>query len=45
VDEGEEVDLNKWPTKIDPVCKSKSQYKQDSLVVRHRISCAGRVRL
>jgi polyphosphate kinase 2 (PPK2 family) len=28
VDEGEEVDLNQWPTKIDPVCKSKSQYKQ-----------------
>ena len=28
LDEGEDVDLNKWPTKIDPVCKSKSQYKK-----------------
>jgi PPK2 family polyphosphate:nucleotide phosphotransferase len=28
VDEGDVVDLNKWPTKIDPVFKSKSQYKK-----------------
>jgi len=28
VDEGGEVDLNKWPTKIGPVFKSKSQYKK-----------------
>ena len=28
VDEGDKVDLGKWPTKIDPVCKSKSQYKK-----------------
>jgi len=26
--EGDEVNLNKWPTKVDPVCKSKSQYKK-----------------
>jgi hypothetical protein len=28
VAEGEEVDLKKWPTKIDPVYKSKAQYKE-----------------
>jgi PPK2 family polyphosphate:nucleotide phosphotransferase len=28
VREGHEVDLKKWPTKIDPVYKSKEQYKQ-----------------
>ncbi len=26
VREGEDVDLNKWPTRIDPVCRSKEQY-------------------
>ncbi len=26
--EGEEVNLKKWPTKVDPVCKSKGQYKE-----------------
>ena len=28
VGEGDEVDLKKWPTKIDPVYKSKEQYKK-----------------
>ena len=28
VHEGEEVDLNKWPTKVDPVYKSKDQYEK-----------------
>ena len=28
VPEGDEVDLKKWPTKIDPVYKSKDQYKK-----------------
>ena len=28
VDEGDEVDLKKWPTKVDAVYKSKSQYKK-----------------
>jgi PPK2 family polyphosphate:nucleotide phosphotransferase len=28
VGEGEEVDLKKWPTKVDPVCKSKEQYQK-----------------
>ncbi len=28
VAEGAEVDLKKWPTKVDPVYKSKSQYKK-----------------
>src|SRR5271170_7680137 len=28
VTEGDEVDLEKWPTKIDPVYKSKHQYKK-----------------
>ena len=28
VREGEEVDLAKWPTKVDPVYKSKGQYKK-----------------
>ena len=28
VDEGDEVDLEKWPTKVDAVYKSKSQYKE-----------------
>jgi hypothetical protein len=27
VAEGDEVDLEKWPTMIDPVYKSKAQYK------------------
>ena len=27
VREGPEVDLKKWPTKVDPVYKSKEQYK------------------
>jgi hypothetical protein len=27
VREGDEVDLAKWPTKIDPVYKSKEHYK------------------
>jgi PPK2 family polyphosphate:nucleotide phosphotransferase len=27
VHEGDKVDLNKWPTKVDPVYKSKDQYK------------------
>jgi PPK2 family polyphosphate:nucleotide phosphotransferase len=27
VKEGDEVDLDKWPTKVDPVYKSKAQYK------------------
>jgi PPK2 family polyphosphate:nucleotide phosphotransferase len=28
VREGAEVDLGKWPTRIDPVCKSKEQYRE-----------------
>jgi PPK2 family polyphosphate:nucleotide phosphotransferase len=28
VPEGDEVDLKKWPTKVDPVYKSKEQYKK-----------------
>jgi len=28
VAEGDEVDLDKWPTKVDPVYKSKDQYKK-----------------
>jgi len=28
VAEGDEVDLEKWPTKVDPVYKSKAQYKK-----------------
>jgi PPK2 family polyphosphate:nucleotide phosphotransferase len=28
VREGDEVDLDKWPTKVDPVYESKSQYKK-----------------
>ncbi len=28
VREGDEVDLEKWPTKIDPVYKSKKQYQK-----------------
>ena len=28
VAEGDDVDLKKWPTKVDPVYKSKSQYKK-----------------
>ena len=28
VREGHEVDLKKWPTKVDPVYKSKEQYKK-----------------
>jgi hypothetical protein len=28
VPEGHEVDLKKWPTKVDPVYKSKEQYKK-----------------
>ena len=28
VREGEDVDLRKWPTKIDPFCKSKEEYKK-----------------
>src|SRR6202451_2561988 len=28
VREGDEVDLKKWPTKVDPVYKSKKQYKK-----------------
>jgi PPK2 family polyphosphate:nucleotide phosphotransferase len=28
VGEGDEVDLKKWPTKVDPVYKSKKQYKE-----------------
>ncbi len=28
VREGDEVDLNKWPTKVDPVYKSKDQYEK-----------------
>jgi hypothetical protein len=28
VREGHEVDLKKWPTKVDPVYKSKQQYKK-----------------
>ena len=28
VAEGDEVDLDKWPTKVEPVYKSKSQYKK-----------------
>ena len=27
VHEGDNVDLKKWPTKVDPVYKSKDQYK------------------
>ena len=30
VGEGDKVDLKKWPTKIDPVYKSKHQYKTNS---------------
>ena len=33
VREGDEVDLKKWPTKVDPVYKSKEQYK--SLLEEH----------
>ena len=33
VAEGDEVDLAKWPTKVDPVYKSKEQYKK--LLERH----------
>jgi hypothetical protein len=29
VAEGDSVDLKKWPTKVDPVYKSKKQYKKD----------------
>ena len=28
VREGHEVDLKKWPTKVDPVYKSKEQYSE-----------------
>jgi PPK2 family polyphosphate:nucleotide phosphotransferase len=28
VREGDEVDLEKWPTKVDPVCKSKEKYQE-----------------
>ncbi|HVA13270.1 MAG TPA: ADP-polyphosphate phosphotransferase [Stellaceae bacterium] len=28
VGEGDKVNLDKWPTKVDPVCKSKGQYKK-----------------
>ena len=28
VREGDEVDLKKWPTKVDPVYKSKEQYEK-----------------
>ena len=28
VREGDEVNLKKWPTKVDPVYKSKEQYKK-----------------
>jgi len=28
VQEGGEVDLKKWPTKVDPVYKSKEQYQK-----------------
>ena len=33
VREGDNVDLEKWPTKVDPVYKSKDQYK--SLLEEH----------
>ena len=33
VREGDEVDLRKWPTRIDPVYKSKEHYK--SLLEEH----------
>ena len=33
VREGDEVDLEKWPTIVDPVCKSKEDYKE--LLERH----------
>jgi PPK2 family polyphosphate:nucleotide phosphotransferase len=33
VPEGDEIDLEKWPTKVDPVYKSKAQYKK--LLERH----------
>lgn len=28
VAEGDKVDLKKWPTRVDQVCKSKEQYKE-----------------
>jgi hypothetical protein len=28
VPEGDDVDLEKWPTKVDPVYKSKEQYQE-----------------
>lgn len=28
VSEGDKVDLDKWPTNVDPIYKSKSQYKK-----------------
>ena len=28
VKEGDEVDLRKWPTKVEPVYKSKDQYQK-----------------
>jgi hypothetical protein len=28
VGEGDKVDLDKWPTKVDPIYKSKGQYKK-----------------
>ena len=43
VREGHEVDLKKWPTKVDPVYKSKEQYK--SLLEEHVAQLSSQQRL
>ncbi len=43
VREGDEVDLRKWPTKVDPVYKSKKQYKE--LLEKHVAQLSSQQRL
>jgi hypothetical protein len=33
VDEGDKVNLDKWPTRVDPVYKSKADYK--TMLAKH----------
>ena len=35
VSEGDNVDLDKWPTKVDPVCDSKDQYRK---LLKHHVA-------
>src|SRR5579863_1751444 len=43
VREGDEVDLKKWPTKVDPVYKSKEQYKE--LLEKHVVQLSSQQQL